>query len=389
MANNTKIVKKANSFLVMDAIRKQKCITIEGIIDNTGLSRPTVLSILKKLLEDGLVSTSGLAPSEGGRQPVLYALNANSFYAIGIDVDGPPINLVISDLNGEVVHSCSWQVNLSDEADYITSTIIQKIDEGIKFLGIDYNKVLGIGLGLPAAIDIAANETVRLSRLIKWDNFPISDTISHQTGIKVYLRNDAHLIGVAEHGLLADTDNSLFIIHRSGIGMSAVINNQVYEGAMGNAGYIGHTTLVMNGRQCDCGLKGCFEAYCSKRAIVDMYREVSSVSLKYSEILQKARDGDKNAISVLETAGEFFGIGISNFIKTYEIYTVILGDLICDEKDVFFRSILKSAKKYLSNYTNKPPRIIKGQLSEKDFGLGGCHFVLSKFFARPKLRFNS
>ena len=73
MANTTKIVKKANSFLVLDAIRNQRYITIEGIIDKTGLSRPTVLSILKKLLADEIVVTSGLAPSDGGRQPVLYA----------------------------------------------------------------------------------------------------------------------------------------------------------------------------------------------------------------------------------------------------------------------------------------------------------------------------
>ena len=388
MANNTKIVKKANSFLVLDVIRKHKCITIEGIIDNTDLSRPTVLSILKKLLEEEIVLTSGLAPSDGGRQPVLYALNAHSSYAIGIDVDGPPVNLVVSDLNGEVVYSTSWMIDNSDPAEKIVASIIEHIDLAVNTLKINYNKVLGIGLGLPAAIDMYSNSTVRLSRLKRWDNYPISEAIVDHTGIKVYLRNDAHLISIAEHSMLGDTENSLYIVLRSGIGMSAIINNQIYEGAMGNSGYIGHTTLVINGRECDCGLSGCFEAYCSKRAIRKLYQEKSQKSTSYKEILQLAARNDKTAIAVLEEAGELFGVSVSNIVKNFEIYTVILGDMMCDEKHIFFRSIVKSAKKHLGNYTPKQPRIISGKLTSDNFGLGGCHFVLSKYFARPKLRFH-
>ncbi len=383
---NTKIIRKANSFLVLDAIRRNGSITIEGIIDQTGLSRPTVLSILKKLQNDEVVMANGFAATEVGRQPALYSLNSINHLAIGIDVDGPPVNLVVSGLDGEVLYSHTWDIGFDDEGALIAESILNQILAAMEKLHVGHQDVLGIALGLPASIDMYKNQTVRLSRLTKWNNFPIHDYIQSQTKIKTYVRNDTHLISVAEHQFLQGVRNSLFIVHRSGIGMSVIINDQIYEGAMGNSGYIGHTTIDINGRQCDCGLKGCFETYCSKRAIVKDYLTVSGKKATYPEILDLASGGDQTAIRVLELAGEYFGVGISNFIRTFEIYNVIIGDIICSEDHVFFRSIVTSTERNLKNFTDEKPAIIRGKLDSGNFGLGGCQFILEKFFARPKLR---
>jgi predicted NBD/HSP70 family sugar kinase len=386
MEKNTKIIRKANSYLVLDAIRRNDSITIEGIIDQTGLSRPTVLSILKKLQNDEVVMANGFAATEVGRQPALYSLNSTNHLAIGIDVDGPPINLVVSGLDGGVLYSHTWDIGFNDEGELIAKSILDQILVAMEKLKVGREDILGIALGLPASIDIFKNQTVRLSRLTKWNNFPVHDYIQTQTGIKTYLRNDTHLISVAEHKFLEGVRNSLFIVHRSGVGMSIIINDQIYEGAMGNSGYIGHTTIDINGRQCDCGLKGCFETYCSKRAIIKDYLTVSGKQAAYPEILDLASKGDRTAIRVLEMAGEYFGVGISNFIRTFEIYTVIIGDIICSEDHVFFRSIVESTERSLSNYTDEKPVIIRGKLDSSNFGLGGCHFILERFFAMPKLR---
>lgn len=386
MPNNSKIVKKANSYLVLNAIRKQTGITVEGIVDATGLSRPTVLSILKKLLDDDLVTASGTAQTDSGRHPMLYALNATRQYAIGIDVDGPPINLVVADLTGEVHYSATWIIQLTDEGEVIASTILAEIDKALKTLRISRAKILGIGIGLPAVVDIVANRAVRISRLSRWNNYPLAETIAKHTGAKVYIRNDAHLLGMAEHSMVADAENTLYIVHRSGIGMSIMIGNQTYEGAMGNSGYVGHTTLVVGGRACDCGAYGCFEAHCSKRAILRDYTEAGGAANDYAEILHRAESGEQLGLDTLQRAGALFGIAVSNLIKNFEIYTVILGDMICDERHPFFRTIIGVAVQNLHNYTDHPPCILKGRLDSHNFGLGGCHLVLSKFFAHPKLR---
>ena len=386
MPNNSKIVKKANSYLVLNAIRKQTGITVEGIVDATGLSRPTVLSILKQLLDDDLVTASGTAQTDSGRHPVLYALNATRHYVVGIDVDGPPINLVIADLNGEVHHSATWTIQLTDSGEAIAATMLAQIDNAIQTLQISRTEILGIGVGLPAVVDIAANRALRISRLSKWNNYPLAEAIAKHTGAKVYIRNDAHLLGMAEHSMVANADNTLYIVHRSGIGMSIMIGNQPYEGAMGNSGYVGHTTLVVGGRPCDCGAQGCFEAHCSKRAIVRDYAETSRNAVDYAEILHRAQGGEPLALDTLQRAGALFGVAVSNLVKNFEIYTVILGDMVCDEDHPFFRTIVGAAVQNLHNYTSHQPCILKGRLDSQTFGLGGCHLILSKFFAHPQLR---
>jgi predicted NBD/HSP70 family sugar kinase len=303
MVKNAKIAKKANIYQVLETIRKEQPITIESIIAQTGLSRPTIISIIKQLLDDEKVKKSGYAASDIGRQPTLYSLNTASNFAIGIDVDGPPVNIVISDINGKVVYSKSWLIDLSAEPKDISSSVINEIESGIKALDIEYKDVFGIAVGLPASIDIKENSTLRLSRIKKWNNYPIDKDIAKHTGKKVYIRNDAHLMSIAEHEIFNQAKDSLYIVLRSGIGMSAIINNQIYEGEMGNAGYIGHTTLQIDGRLCDCGLKGCFETYCSKRAIAEDYFKETNEPAKFHQILDFASKDDEVAKKVLKKRG--------------------------------------------------------------------------------------
>jgi len=147
MVKNSKVAKKANVFQVLKTIRKGQPITIEEIIDQTGLSRPTVISILKELQITEKVSKSGFASSDVGRQPMLYALNTKCNFAIGIDVDGPPINLVVSDVNGKVVYNKSWTIDLFSEPENISARIINELDTAIAELNIDYKDVFGIAIG--------------------------------------------------------------------------------------------------------------------------------------------------------------------------------------------------------------------------------------------------
>lgn len=385
-ANNSRIVKKANKFLVLEVIRKFSCVTVEGIVDSTNLSRPTVLNILKELTEESLVVKSGFAPAEIGRQPVLYSINTHGFFAIGIDVDDPPVHLAVSDLNGELVYSVDWQIDAGDTVDAIVQALVDQIRKAIEVTGIEVRKVLGIGLGLPAVMDINQNRTAIISRIKGWMDIPVARLIQEKTGIEVVVRNDAHLLGAAELSFIDSREDVLYIIHRSGIGMAIYLNGELYEGGFGNSGYIGHTVIRADGRQCDCGQLGCLETYCSKRSIVERYRETTGRSLAYIEIVREAETAEGAARTVLVEAGEAFGIGISNAIKHFDISTVIIGDLKIDEKHRFYQAIHDSVKRHTANYLITPPRILLGKLDEKHFGLGGCHFVLKRFFSDPKLK---
>ena len=384
-SNNIKIVKKANKFLVLEVIREYECITVEGIINRTGLSRPTVLNIIKELLQDNIIIKSGYASSDIGRQPVLYSINANGFFAMGIDFDGPPVRLAISNLNGEPIYTSYWEIDLEDSIENIFNTIIENINKAIIETGIEISKILGLGLGLPAVIDKSKNKPVIISRISQWRDIALDVFIKSKTGLDVYVKNDAHLLGLAEKNFIKNTEDIIYIIHRSGIGASIIMNGKLYDGNNGNSGYIGHTVINFNGKRCDCGEKGCLETYCSKRAIVEEYYDCTGQKKSYYEIIKAAEKRDQNAIDILASAGEVLGLGISNIIKSYDIYTVVIGDLKCSENHLFFKIIKEAVKRSTKSFALKPPKVILGKLKEENFGLGGCHYVLGNFFSSPRL----
>jgi len=387
MIKNTNIVKKANQALVLDSIMKNKKITIEEIMNQTGLSRTTVLSILKDLSEKKLIEKRGRVRQSVGRQPVLYALSRDEYFVIGVDVDVAPIYLNIARLDGKSVYSRQWEVSLNANANELESALIKNIETALSVAKISRKKIIGLGLGLPGIINVNQNRATEISRIRGWkeDNC-IAEVLEEKFGFPIYVRNDTHLLGHME--VTSESENMLYILHRSGIGMAPVINGEVYEGTFGNSGYIGHTRVDSKGKICNCGAKDCLELYCSKRSIEAEYEHASGKTSGYDELISLAEEGDPAAIKIFEHAGHYLGIGISNAMKTYDISNVVLGDLRCDENHVFYQQILLSVKQHMVNVSIKEPTVILSKYTKEMYGLGACQFVLENFFEQPKLHTN-
>jgi predicted NBD/HSP70 family sugar kinase len=392
-ANHSTIIKTANRFLILNTIKDYEPVTVEDIVRKTHLSRPTVLTLLKELTEGRLISKCGFAESMGGRQPALFAIDTSSYYAIGIDMDYPPIRLMISNLKGEKVYSRKWELHYGVDIPQIVESIVHHIEESIRESGIDRQAIIGVGLGMPAIINATDNAAVRIERIEGWVNIPIHTAITDRTGLKVYVRNDAHLLAMVEKKLLNIKEaNFLYVLYRSGIGMAIFINNALYEGNFGNSGYIGHTAIHANGERCECGKRGCLELYCSKRAIVKQYKaavgsvhEGAGQELTFDSVIEKADHGDPHAMHVLEAAGKIFGLHLSNAIKLLDVSSVIIGDLSCGEANIFYRTIYETIKINTSDYAIQEVTVQLGMLDEETCGLGGCHFVIEDFFSEPKL----
>lgn len=387
MVKNANMVKKANEALVLDSIRKSGGITTETIIAETGLSRPTVLSVIKQQLNDDIVEKSGYMRQSVGRQPVLYSLSKNSFFVIGVDVDVAPIYLTITQLSGAVIYNTKWKVSVNSDAYELLDSIMEKIKKSLEIMKILPGQVLGLGIGLPAIIDVRKNTAETISRIRGWKNINVAQIFEKEFGFKTYVRNDAHLLGLMEKNERKAT-NMIYILHRSGIGLAPIIEGELYEGCRGNAGYIGHSRIDSRGKDCKCGAKDCLELYCSKRSIEHNYNEATGQELDYDEIIKEADSENEFAITVLQEAGAYFGRGISNAIKSYDILEVVIGDLRCSENHIFFQSIVKSVAENVVEYCGEKPSIELSKCNSGMYGLGACYFVLNDFFEQPKLHTN-
>ena len=394
--NNLSIIKKANQCLVLNTVMDYEPITVDDIAHKTRLSRPTILTLLKQLTQDEVIHISGRAESLGGRQAALYAINTTSMFSMGIDFDYPPLRLNISDIKGNPVYSKTYELSTRLNAMEIVEKIINIIEECVADSKIDKSKIAGIGLGIPGTVDISKNRSVKIDRLPSWHDIAVDEIIQKRTGLEVHVRNNAHLLGIAEKNLLdRNTKDLLYFINSVGIGMAIFRKGKLYEGSSGNPGYIGHTSIDINGEQCECGQKGCVELYCSKSSIVRKYHHLESPSHQpsnydraaYQKILEAADNGDADAIDVLTQAGIYLGTAISNAIRLFDVPNIVVGGLECSKDNVFFTTIKKTVMEKASSFSVKDINVYLGQLTEETYGLGGCQFIIEKIFAQPKLRF--
>lgn len=377
--NNLSDVKKANRQVVYECIRSHKEITMSDIEYVTHLSRPTVTTLVQEMVADDLVVKSGYGVSNGGRSPVLYRTNASAAYAMGIDLEFPKVRMTISNLDCEKISFSIRSYPADSNKDQVLCLLEQQIDDLLLESGIDTDKLLGIGMGIPGVIDYKNRYSVLFERIEGWENVPIGDIIEKYTSKPVYICNDVNLLSWAERKIshLENVQNMLYIIIRSGIGMAIWTDGSLLQGEMGNSGRIGHMTVDKNGLECKCGSRGCLGLYTSEKAMIRMYKEITGKEILWAgELVELANAGENAARKVLETCGRYLGIGIVNVANLFDTSEVIVSTSF----DASY--ILKNAQYALDaravNTIRREVRVRQGSLQESELGLGGCLLVLDK-----------
>lgn len=374
---NLSDVRRANCRLIFDLLYKRDGMTLLEIEKNTELSRPTVVGMVRAMEDAGLIVRLGKRESNGGRTPFLYGIRAEAFFAVGIDFEFPASRTVISDLQGNIICYSKKEFAKESSAEDAVSGLLQQIEEVIIQAKISREQILGIGMGVPGYINLKEGISVKFDRISDWVEIPIVERISEAFGIPVFMENDVHLLFRAEQELHFCEQDALFIAIRSGIGSAVFQKGHIVEGEYGNAGYIGHTVINIDGPQCACGNHGCLELYASENAICRNYEDITGEKfISVGKIVQKARAGEQEAERVLRAAGRYLGVGIGNAVNMLDMDQIIVSSYF----DSSF--ILESAQGVLDHMINQPQHrkvtLLQSKLSEKQFALGGCQLVFNR-----------
>ena len=219
--------------------------------------------------------------------------------------------------------------------------------------------------------------------------FLINNMVEKELGIPTYIRNDAHLLALADRDAFKDiSKNMLYIAYRTGIGMAIFKEGLLYDGDCGNAGYLGHTMFDKNGDTCYCGKKGCLELYCSKVSMLKKYNGRSGYpdKLTFQDLLTRANKGEVLAFEIVREAAACFGIAIANTVKLFDVSLVIIGDLPDQANGCFLQTIEKTVNDNVTYCRDGKVSILHGRVDESAYALGGCIFMIDKFFKMPTLR---
>ena len=174
-------------------------------------------------------------------------------------------------------------------------------------------------------------------------DLPIAQLLRRQFSLPVAVENDARACALAERmfGAGKDVQDFFYVTVSNGIGGALFLNGALYTGAFGNAGEVGHCTVVENGRPCGCGKRGCLEAHAAGPAIRKNYLELGGSALPdgtapdAKEIAARARAGEAAARSTYELEGRLLGCALAQAVNILNPARIILGGGVSLAYDLF------------------------------------------------------
>ncbi len=396
LTGNNSFLKELNQKTILDLIRVNKVLSKADLSQLTGLSATAVGVIVNKLLEKGYIHQMGTGESKGGRKPVMLELKPGSFYTAGIDIDVGCMSIVLIDITSKVV--CTKQVDMADnltvdEAAGIIGDGLRKI---LKANAVKQEKLLGIGVSVPGLIE-NDSQKIMLAPNLGWSGVDLRKHIPIADRLPVFVENEAMASAICENwiGSCQGVNNFICINIKSGIGSGIFTGGQLYRGAGGSAGEVGHITVDENGPKCGCGNYGCLETMASVKYMEERMRKLirqgaaSSLNaiedtdrISIDDIVAAAENGDETARSILLEAARYLGIAISNLVNTLNPSRVVIGK----EFVKYSALVLEQLKAVVAGKALKYPaskvEITASEIGEQSSALGAAIIPLKVLFGR-------
>ncbi|QVY63586.1 ROK family protein [Cytobacillus gottheilii] len=375
MTWNQQVVKKNNKALVLQIIIEKEQISRADIAQVSGLNKTTVSLLVNELLEEELIFESGPGISSGGRRPVILHFNKEAGYTIGVDIGVNYVLCVLTDLQGKIIIEKNQIVQRTPYSGIISivQTMIQSL---LEEMPASKYGVVGIGAGVPGIVN---NEgTILLAPNLGWTNIQLKADLEKMFQIPVIIENEAKAgaVGEQQFGAGQDFHNIIYISAGIGIGVGIIFNKQLYQGKNGFSGEMGHMIIQMNGKRCNCGSRGCWEAYASEQALLEM-AEQNAETLE--QLVQLADNGDQTARDLFKEAGNYLGYGINNIINTFNPDLIILGNRMALAKDWIEEAIQTTIVNHTLPYHKREMQFNFSKLSKYSTVLGVSAFVVENF----------
>jgi predicted NBD/HSP70 family sugar kinase len=342
---------------VVSLVARGRAVTRTEIAAAVGASRSTVTQRVNQLLESGLLVEHGSGASEGGRPPTVLALDPRVGVLLAADLGATHCRLAVADLSGLVLADIPFAHDINEGPDRVLDRVREGFGQLLTVTENTARDVRGIGIGVPGPVEFSTGTVVRPPIMAGWDGCRVPAYFAEDyPGVPVLVDNDVNTMALGEYRSAPETDNLLYIKIGTGIGCGIVTGGEVYRGADGAAGDIGHIPLPGHeSTVCHCGNTGCVEAVASGAALVRQLREQGLDVTTARDVARLASEGNVAARRALRVAGRLIGEVIATAVSFHNPRRVVVGgtftaqadDLLAEVKAVVYRRVLPLATRSL------------------------------------------
>ncbi|HSV51843.1 MAG TPA: ROK family protein [Burkholderiaceae bacterium] len=310
------------------------------------------------LLEQGLLDETGLQVSSGGRRPESLRLSSELGVLIGIDIGATSLDIAILKPDLTVLARHAEAADVRAGPGVVLARVRSLMRDLLQQGGASAAQVIAIGMGLPGPVDFETGQLVNPPLMPDWDAFSIRDYLREDYAAPVFVDNDVNLMALGElWRMQRSLQNFLVIKVGTGIGCGIVCHGEVYRGANGSAGDVGHICVDLAGPRCHCGNLGCVEAMAAAPAITRMAAQAAQNgesamlaeslrqnggSLSAVDVGQASRNGDAAANAIIQRAGSLIGQMLASVVNFFNPSHVFIGGGVTRIGPLFLASVRQS-----------------------------------------------
>ena len=266
-------VRRHNLSLVLRLLATHGPRSRAGIADVTGLTKATVSSLVADLIDRGLVKEVGPKSDQRmGRPATLVHVDGARVVTLGMELDVGFVSVLANDLAATTVYQRRRPVSGTSTAFAdLLPVVIREVRRAIAAVEAQGARVAGLTVAVPGICDIDRG-VVRRAPNLGWQDAPLGARLAAEFGpsLSIAIDNEANLAALAEYrvGASAGTAHLVYLLAVNGVGGGVIVDGELFRGASGAAGEVGHMTVQPKGAPCACGSSGCWETTVGLRALL-------------------------------------------------------------------------------------------------------------------------
>ncbi len=313
---------------------------------------------------------------------------------LAVDLGGTNVRVAAVNRKGRILHKFSFPTEASRGREEVVEDILSKIQEFLgRFPGEEF-EVIGGGFGIPGAIELDRGVVSQSPNLPGWEGFDIRSRLNEGLRLPIFIENDANAFSLGEGwlGAARGTRDFCCLTLGTGVGGGIVLNGDIWHGAEGKAGEIGHMVIDVNGPPCQCGSRGCLEVLASgsavRRMAIEAIRrnqetdlvercggEIEAITSK--TVYESAIGGDSLSRVIFGRMGMYLGVGLANLVNLLNVKLMVIGGRVSEAWDLFIEPARWEIEKRALGSMGKGVRVERARWGD-DAGMLGAAYVVKR-----------
>jgi predicted NBD/HSP70 family sugar kinase len=293
---------------------------------------------------------------------------------LAADLGATHSRVAIADLAGATIAARTFDLEIAAGPDAVLGRVLALADDLLDGAGHGRDDIWASGVGVPGPVDFAGGRPVRPPIMPGWDDFDVRAWFAGRLPGPVLVDNDVNVMALGEfwRSRRVGVDTLLYVKVGTGIGAGLIAHGEVFRGARGAAGDIGHVR-VESPRDvvCDCGNENCVEAVASGRALARDLRDQGLSAVNTRDVVELVTAGNTTAIQAVRAAGRHLGQVLAMAVNLLNPEVIVVGGDLVDAHDQLLAGVREVVYQRSTALATQSLRIEESQLGQ-DAGIEGC-----------------